>query len=66
MKLHVVVVCRAFDWENDHRLRPMVSKNHAQIEVAEFSLDEVRTVLAAERFSVEPDCLMARGSAPRR
>jgi hypothetical protein len=44
----------------------MVSKNHAQIEVAEFSLDEVRTVLAAERFSVEPDCLMARGSAPRR
>jgi hypothetical protein len=66
VKLHVVVVCRAFDWENDHRLRPMVSKNHAQIEVAEFSLDEVRTVLAAERFSVEPDCLMARGSAPRR
>jgi hypothetical protein len=53
VKLHVVVVCRAFDWENDHRLRRMLSNDHAQVEVAELSPDEVRTVLAADHFSVE-------------
>ena len=29
VKLHVVVVCRAFDWENNHRLRQMLSNHHA-------------------------------------
>jgi hypothetical protein len=53
VKLHVIVVCRAFDWENDDRLRRMLSNDHAQVEVAELSPDEVRTVLAAEHFSVE-------------
>jgi hypothetical protein len=53
VKLHVVVVCRAFDWENDDRLRRMLSNDHAQVEVAELSPDEVRTVLAAEHFAVE-------------
>lgn len=52
-KLHVVVVCRAFDWENDHRLRRMLSEKHTKVEVAEFSLDEVKDVLAAERFRTE-------------
>jgi hypothetical protein len=51
VKLHVVVVCRAFDWENDHRLRQMLSNNHAQVEAAELSLEEVRAVLAADHFS---------------
>jgi hypothetical protein len=53
VKLHVVVVCRAFDWENDHRLRRMLSNHHAQVEVGELSLDEVRTVLSAEHCSIE-------------
>ena len=38
-------MCRAFDWENDDRLRRMLSNNHAQVEVAELSLEEARTVL---------------------
>jgi hypothetical protein len=50
LKLHVVVVCRAFDWEHDHRLRRLLSENHAKIDVSAFSLDEVRTVLSAEGF----------------
>jgi hypothetical protein len=53
VKLHIVVVCRAFDWENDDRLRRILYNDHAQVEVAELSPDEVRTVLAAEHFSVE-------------
>lgn len=53
LNLHVVVVCRAFDWENDHRLRRMLSEKHTKVEVAEFSPDEVKAVLAAEGFRVE-------------
>jgi hypothetical protein len=53
VNLHVVVVCRAFDWENDHRLRQILAKEHAKVEVAEFSLDEIKTVLAAEGFNLK-------------
>src|SRR5262249_13684930 len=49
----VVVVCRAFDCENDHRLRRILSNNHAQVEIAELALEEVRTVLSAEHFRIE-------------
>lgn len=52
LKLHVVVVCRAFDWENDHRLRHALADKPTKVEVLEFSLDEVKAVLSAERFSV--------------
>jgi hypothetical protein len=51
VNLHVVVVCRAFDWENDHRLRQILAKEHAKVEVVEFSLDEIKTVIAAEGFN---------------
>jgi hypothetical protein len=50
VKLHVVVVCRSFDWDNDHRLRRLLSGKHAKVEVAEFSSEEVKTVLSAEGF----------------
>jgi len=53
LKLHVVVVCRAFDWENDHRLRRLLSGKHTKVEVAEFSPDEVKAVLSPEGFRVE-------------
>jgi hypothetical protein len=53
LKLHVVVICRAFDWENDHRLRRMVSKQHARIEVSELVPEEVKTVLSASGFPIE-------------
>ena len=46
--IHTVVVCRAFDWQHDHRLRQLVPPgSQAQIDVAELSLDEVRAVLTA-------------------
>lgn len=53
LKLHVVVVSRAFDWDNDHRLRRLLSEKHMKVEVAEFSPNEVKTVLSAEGFRAE-------------
>ena len=41
--IHTVVVCRAFDWQNDSRLRQLMPPDSpAQIEVAEFTVEEVR------------------------
>lgn len=48
--LHVVVVCREFDWENDHRLRQLLPKEHAKVEVTEFSIDEAKCVLSDSGF----------------
>jgi ATPase family associated with various cellular activities (AAA) len=49
-KLHVVIVCRAFDWENDHRLRRMRSEKHTKVEVGVLSLDEVKNLLTKDGF----------------
>ena len=49
--LHTVVVCRAFDWWHDHRLRrllPSGSDYQAEagtVEVTEFTVDEVKSIL---------------------
>lgn len=52
VKLHVVVVCRSFDWDNDDRVRQMLS-GQAKVEVAEFLPEEVCRILSAEHFRVE-------------
>lgn len=51
VKLHVVVVCREFDWDNDHRLRRLLAKDDAKISVTDFSLDEVKSSLEAGGFN---------------
>jgi hypothetical protein len=53
VKFHVVIVCRAFDWENDHRLRRLVTKGIAQISVTNFSLDEAKNALTTSGFKTE-------------
>ena len=53
VKFHVIVACRAFDWENDHRLRRLLAKEAAQISVTDFSLDEVKEVLTSGGFRPE-------------
>ena len=50
--LHTVVVCRAFDWKNDSRLRRLMPDEHAQIDVNEFPIEEVSTTLTSARFDV--------------
>ncbi|MYB68424.1 MAG: hypothetical protein F4X75_07965 [Gemmatimonadetes bacterium] len=48
--IHTVVVCRTFDWKNDSRLRQLMPDSHAQVDVAEFPVDEVKTILAETGF----------------
>ena len=49
--IHTVVVCRAFDWQNDSRLRQLMPPDsQAQVEVAEFTAEEVRTILTDAGF----------------
>jgi hypothetical protein len=50
LSLHVVVVCRDFDWRNDHSLRRLLPKEHTQVAVPDFTPDEVRAVLAQSGF----------------
>ena len=49
--IHTVVVCRAFDWQNDSRLRQLMPPDsQAQVEVAEFTVEEIRTILTDAGF----------------
>ena len=52
--VHVVVVCRGFDWRNDPRLRRLIpSESDAQngvVDVAEFTLDQVKEILTGANF----------------
>ena len=49
--IHTVVVCRTFDWQNDSRLRQLMPPDsQTQVEVAEFTVDEVRTILKDAGF----------------
>ena len=53
VKFHVVVVCREFDWKNDHRLRPLLPEDSPNIAVTDFSLDEVKSALTTSDFDTE-------------
>ena len=53
VKIHIVVVCRKFDWENDHRLRRPLGKDCVEVPVADFSMDEVKSVLQDGGFKSE-------------
>ena len=51
--IHTVVVCRAFDWHHDHRLRQLVlPDSDAQVEVTEFTVDEVKSILTDAGFDL--------------
>ncbi len=49
--VQVVVACRAFDWENDHRLRRLATRAQAPVEITDFSDDEIRTILDDAGFN---------------
>ena len=53
--IQVFVVCREFDWKNDHRLRKLLSKQHAHIAIGDFAIDQVRVFL--EEAGVSSDVL---------
>ena len=53
VKFHVIVVCRKFDWENDHRLRRPLGKEPVEVSVIDFSLDEVKSVIESGGFKAD-------------
>ena len=57
VQLHVVVVCREFDWKNDPRLRQLIPSEadakNTKVDVAEFTLDQVQSILTAAGFDPE-------------
>lgn len=53
VKFHVIVVCRKFDWENDHRLRRPLGKDCIEVSVTDFSVGEVKEVLQTGGFKPE-------------
>ncbi len=46
--IHVVVVCRAFDWKNS--LRQLLPDPSVRIDVTEFTTDEVKSILSDDGF----------------
>ena len=49
--LHVIVVCRSFDWDNDHRLRRLIRDDDARVAVGEFTDEETRELLRQGGFT---------------
>ena len=56
--IHVVVVCRDFDWRNDSRLRQLLPDSHMQLDVTEFTTAEVKELLNDTGF--RPQAFKAR------
>ena len=52
-KFHVFVVCRKFDWKNEHHLRRLLIEKHTHISVTDFSLEEVKSILHEGNFKAE-------------
>ncbi len=50
VNIHVVLVCRSFDWKNDHRLRRLIQEPDAQVPVGEFTDDETKQLLSKRKF----------------
>ena len=46
--IHLVFACRKFDFEHDHRLKQLASKDQPLIELGEFTPEEVASVLQQE------------------
>ena len=53
VKFHVLLVCRKFDWENDHNFRRLLNEEHTHVSVTDFSLDEVKSILHKGGFKAE-------------
>ena len=49
--LHVVIVCRSFDWDNDHRLRRLIRGDDPRVVVGEFTDDETKDMLRQGGFT---------------
>ena len=48
--IHVVVVCREFDWKNDSRLRRLLPDSAMQLDVTELAIADVKELLGDAGF----------------
>ncbi len=46
--IHLIMACRKFDFEHDHRLKQLAQKGQAPIELREFTMEEVRKVVSEQ------------------
>ena len=51
LRVHVILACRKFDWDNDHRLRRLVPRESSSVTATEFSDDQLKTALEAAGFA---------------
>jgi hypothetical protein len=56
--IHIVLVCREFDWKNDHRLRKLLATGHNHVAIGDFSKEQVLTVLRTAGYT--PESMRAR------
>ena len=47
-QIHLVLACRKFDFEHDHRLKQLLSKDQSPTELGEFTSEEVKAVVVGE------------------
>ena len=47
-KIHLIMACRQFDFEHDHRLKQLAMPDHPPILLGEFTDDEVKSVIQQE------------------
>ena len=47
-QIYLVLACRKFDFEHDHRLKQLITKDQSPMELGEFTNDEVKVVLTSE------------------
>jgi hypothetical protein len=48
--IHVLLICREFDWSNDPELNQLMPAEQVKVQVAEFSADETNQILADAGF----------------
>ena len=48
--IHVVVVCREFDWSHDPHLRRLLPEKSGRVAISEFTVEQVKTILADTNF----------------
>ena len=51
LEFHVVLVCRSFDWDHDHRLRGLIGDNDLCVTIQEFTDEETRRQLEKGGFN---------------
>ena len=56
--LHIVLVCREFDWKNDHRLRKLLATGHNHQSIGNFTREQASNVLRSAGYA--PELMPAR------